>query len=239
MSALSQILGARRAGWHPTDFGRDRLREWHDADFATRSAEDGTGTVSAFVGLARGLNPAQATAANRPLWYPPGFIDRRSLVWFDGTDDFLRTTTITGLVTGANPCWLAGSGVQASLATSGLRRFVTYGSSANWCSFGCDPNPFADNNPTFLQDAAFTLAGPFAYVAAFTATTLTMWVMGRDAVTTALTLNTGTTALTFGAGINGTNGYFRGGLRNQFEGAGTITDSEAQRFIDWMLKDMS
>jgi hypothetical protein len=238
MPALSQLLPARPAGWHPIDLGPDRFREWHDADHATRSADDGTGTVSAWPGLLSDVTPVQATEAKKPLWYPPGTVGSRSLVWFDGVDDYLRTTTINGLATGSNAGWIAGSGYQASLAASGLVRAVALGSVTNWRAFGCNPKPVIEINPTRVQDRNFTLAGFFAFVGLWANDVQTFWLNGRDPISVPITLNTGTTALTYGAALGGTTGFWFGGFHTWIHGAGLIKQDEAFRLTDWLLRQL-
>jgi len=91
---------AQLGGWTPADFGTDLVAWWKADAGVTESG----GAVSQWDDQSgNGWHLTQGTSGSRPIYSATGFNSSYPGITFDGTDDFLAVSSVTGL-SGASAC---------------------------------------------------------------------------------------------------------------------------------------
>ena len=123
-------LGKGVLAWSPSRLGALRLAEW-DADRAEQLSLE-SGAVASWAETVAGLAPAQATAANRPLYDSDGWSDGSAVINFDGVSDELAIES-QPFPDGAEPVEIWGIVRQDRVnnGVSAITRWFGYGGTTN------------------------------------------------------------------------------------------------------------
>lgn len=144
--------------WTPTQLGAAMV-DWFDAkDTASLTKDAGTGAVSVWTSkVGSGRNLAQGAMANQPIWSATAR-NGSAGVAFDGSNDAMTQTAITGVPAGQAALGLA----ALAYGAAGLATFRYFVSIADATAVGFSLGSGSGTNPRFQDSGNVTGSGALA-----------------------------------------------------------------------------